>query len=315
MEADTSMACHHDGTSSCSNTTIPLDEHVKQLEKWKRANEERLWKESQQQQQRPRKKVVQFADTALLYSSDRSYDEDVLPAWYTRDELQVFKQQRKEIVQTLKRFDFDLLAVERRYCLRGYEPYFSLQVNKAMKYARSLVQSLVFTEQERQWKHGLVEPEAIRESSCCASQWARDNALQLGKNDEMEVFGEYAAMLEEAEAAAQRQADAEEAALLQQQLQQEDAASYYLQSSQPQPMLYGEQRKRKGSNMSFVEEQQPQAPPQRSTTQTSPTSDNNNNNNSYHRRQQQQQQQSSLSVDDELESARRLYQQLRLPPR
>ena len=60
-----------------------------------------------------------------------------------------------------------------------------------MKYARSLVSSLVLAEQERQRGCGIYDEEALCESSCCASQWARDNALQLGRNDEIEVSGEF----------------------------------------------------------------------------------------------------------------------------
>lgn len=165
--------------------SVSLDEQIKAFEALRLAQEKYL-------KEQARAKRVSFANEALLYGSDRT-EEEVEGMWYSRDELNEFKNERKEIVKVLKQTNFDLIKVEQsgRYCLRGYEPYFSLEVNKAMKYARSLVSSLVLAEQERQRRCGMYDEEALRESSCCASQWARDNALQLGRNDEIEVFGEF----------------------------------------------------------------------------------------------------------------------------
>jgi hypothetical protein len=142
-------------------------------------------------------KQVCFAEEALLYSSDRTYGE-VKSSWYNRDELNDFKAERKDIVRVLKRAHFDLARVEAtgKYCLRGFEPYFSMQVNKAMKYARSLVSNLVLSEQESQRNQGIYyDPDAMRCACWHASEWARENALHLGQNDEEEVYGEYESML------------------------------------------------------------------------------------------------------------------------
>lgn len=152
---------------------------------------------SQQIRRRKLPKRVCFAEEALLYSSDRTLLE-VKNSWYNRDELNDFKAERKEIVRVLKRAHFDLARVEAtgKYCLRGFEPYFSMQVNKAMKYARSLVTNLVLSEQERQRNHGIYyDPEAMRRACWHGSEWARENALHLGQNDEEEVYGEYDSML------------------------------------------------------------------------------------------------------------------------
>lgn len=135
---------------------------------------------------------VYFAEEALLYSNDRLLEEVKL-LWYSRDELAVFKNERKQIVKVLKKTNFDLVAVEEsgQFCLRGYEAYFSMEVNKAMKYARTLVTSLVMDEQDRQRALGYLDDECMRLSCTDASQWARDNALQLGRNDEYEAYGDY----------------------------------------------------------------------------------------------------------------------------
>jgi hypothetical protein len=163
-------------------------------EKWRRLQ---LIIQQQQQQQlqfssiSPRKEVG-FADSALLYSSDRSHDE-VHRMWYSKDELAAFKNDRKVVVKALKRANFDVATVERsgKFCLRGYEAYFSLEVNKAMKDARTLVTSLVLTEQERQRRLGIRDDEALRFACSSVSQWACDNALKLGDDDEVDVYGMY----------------------------------------------------------------------------------------------------------------------------
>lgn len=134
----------------------------------------------------PRKRPlrgVSFAEEALLYSSDWT-PEDVQASWYDHDELEVFKGERKHIVKTLKKVGFDLKQIDReKVCLRGYEPYFSVEMNKATKYARSLVMSVVLVEQERQRRSGNINAESLRERCCQASQWARDNALEMGAWD------------------------------------------------------------------------------------------------------------------------------------
>jgi len=152
---------------------------------------------------------VTFAEEALLYSSNRTPEEVQHVCWYNRTELGAFKNERKEVVKALKRSNFDLSAVEQTglYCLRGYEPYFSLEVNKAMKYQRTLVLSLVLQEQERQRAQSIsgsgywYDDVAMEQTVSPASEWARENALQLGRNDELEAFEEYAEYFREDAAA------------------------------------------------------------------------------------------------------------------
>jgi hypothetical protein len=156
---------------------------------------QRLLLLQQQQLQFPsppsRRKEVSFADSALLYSSDRTVEE-IDRMWYSKDELALFKNERKAVVKALKKTRFDVAAVERKgHCLRGYEAYFSLDINKAMKDSRTLLISLVLTEQDRQRAVGINDPEALRFAGAAVSQWAGDNALKLGESDEVEVYGIY----------------------------------------------------------------------------------------------------------------------------
>jgi hypothetical protein len=131
---------------------------------------------------------VSFAEDAFLYASERLM-EDLAESWYSKDDLAGFKQERKAVVKALKRAGFDTNAVDKeKYCLRGYEPYFSVKMNKAVKYAREMLTSTVFSEQKRQQMLNIHEPETIRDCSCNASAWARGNSHELGVLDSLECF-------------------------------------------------------------------------------------------------------------------------------
>jgi hypothetical protein len=131
---------------------------------------------------------VNFAEDAFLYPSERLI-EDLAESWYSKDDLAGFKQERKAVVKALKRAGFDTNLVDKKkYCLRGYEPYFSVKMNKAVKYAREMLTSTVFSEQKRQQMLNIHEPEIIRDCSCNASAWARGNSHELGVLDSLECF-------------------------------------------------------------------------------------------------------------------------------
>jgi hypothetical protein len=190
-----------DPAAEPNDSSLPTDDQIKAYEALQAAHAKLQQQQLQQQQRRRRRNEgpkVYFAEDALLYSSDRVLEE-VQRMWYSREELNEFKNERKHIVKVLKKSNFDVLAVEQsgRYCLRGYEPYFSMEVNKAMKYARTLVTSLVMAEQNRQRALGYLDDEAMRLACFGASQWARDNALQLGSNDEYEAYAEYECYMED----------------------------------------------------------------------------------------------------------------------
>lgn len=150
---------------------------------------------------RIRDRGVSFADEALLYSNDWT-EQEVQTSWYTKDELAEFKGERKELVRMLKKVAFDLDAVDREtYCLRGFEAYFSIEINKATKYARELIATAVFSEQNRQRSEGIFDMEMIRRASMKTSQWTLRNALILGSKDAAEVR---AAIMRERELNSQR---------------------------------------------------------------------------------------------------------------
>lgn len=137
---------------------------------------------------RRRRRCVSFAETALLYPSDRS-EEEVKTSWYSKDELIVFKKERRDTVKILKRAGFNKSAIDtEQNCLRGFEPYFSVEVNKATKCARDLVYTVVFSEQNRQRSCGISDHETMRTCSQQASQWALRNALELGSQDAAESY-------------------------------------------------------------------------------------------------------------------------------
>jgi hypothetical protein len=170
---------------------LNLDAQIKAYEAYQAAQVRHREEQERRKSQTSRRRV-RFADELLLYSSNRTY-QDVDCMWYTREELAEFKNERKNIVKVLKKANFNLAAVEQsgQYCLRGYEAYFSMEVNKAMKYSRTLVINVVATEQARQRKEGVYfDDEAMRSACSGSSQWALDNALLLGSNDEFDAYGD-----------------------------------------------------------------------------------------------------------------------------
>jgi hypothetical protein len=131
---------------------------------------------------------VSFAEDAFLYPSEWCI-EDLQESWYSKDDLAGFKKERKAVVRALKRADFDTNAVDKKkYCLRGYEPYFSVKMNKAVKFAREMLTQTVFGEQKRQRMLNIYDVETIRDCSCNASAWARGNSHELGVLDSLECF-------------------------------------------------------------------------------------------------------------------------------
>lgn len=132
-------------------------------------------------------KRVSFAEDALLYSGNVT-EEEVKRSWYSQKEFVNIKQGRRDTIGLMKDNDFDIDRLESEgYCLRGFEPYFSPEINRAMKFARVRAYQNVLEEQERQRVVGVYSPEAIREQSCEITGWARETALRLAANDALEA--------------------------------------------------------------------------------------------------------------------------------
>lgn len=101
-----------------------------------------------------------------------------------KDELAVFKGERKELIRELKRVNFDLDQIDRSvFHLRGLEPYLSIKYNKYMQKKRSSVLQTVMLEQKLQKGRGHKDAEALRVACCQASAWARERAADLGRRD------------------------------------------------------------------------------------------------------------------------------------
>jgi len=132
---------------------------------------------------KPVKKVC-FAEDALLYGGNITM-EDVDRSWHTQDEYRRFKTTRKEAIRLIKKNGFNVEELERAgHCLRGFEPYFSLEINRGLKHARDTATRNVLREQERQRMTGEeYNPETIKNLYVRATLWVRNHALQLGRND------------------------------------------------------------------------------------------------------------------------------------
>ena len=135
----------------------------------------------------PPPKRVSFAEDALLYSSIVPI-EDVRQQWYNGEDYKGFKKDRKDAVRLIKKSGFRIDNIELAgNCLRGFECYFSLEINRKIKLARETAVRNVLKEQYRQFQLGIYDDEAMRAEYSKSSQWIRTNALQLGANDASEV--------------------------------------------------------------------------------------------------------------------------------
>jgi hypothetical protein len=153
------------------------------------------------------RKSVAFSEEIWLYRCDKTEDE-VQQAWYSREEIATFKNERRFVIQLLRAVDFRLeLIDESTCCLRGYEAYFSIEYNKATKFVREAALRAVLAEQHRQ-RTLTVSPTTSHPSACLllpypsetsagassseealrlacreTSEWALRNAAELGAND------------------------------------------------------------------------------------------------------------------------------------
>jgi hypothetical protein len=131
----------------------------------------------------PQPKRVSFAENAVLYWGDVTADE-ALSGWYSVEDYQGFKMDRKEAIRMIKKNGFNIYNIESAgHCLRGFEPYFSLEINRRIRHVRETAVRNVLREQQRQIQLGSYDDEAMRVRYAQATQWTHTNAIQMGTND------------------------------------------------------------------------------------------------------------------------------------
>ena len=132
-------------------------------------------------------KRVTFAEDAYLYSSDVT-PEEVKPMWYTPEDFRRFKDERKDALRRMKQMGLDVQRLENEgYAVRGLEPYFSVETNRAIKAARKKAVDTIFIEQHRQRSLRIYDEERLRILSSRDTKWATDVALKLAANDAHDV--------------------------------------------------------------------------------------------------------------------------------
>lgn len=130
------------------------------------------------------KRTVRFSPMLEVYSDPTDLNDIVSGCWYSRDELQQFKGERKMIIRMLKFVNFDISQIDTSvYDLRGLEAYSSMAFNAFMQKKRKAVYQAVIQEQYRQRRMGKQDAGALRIVAATSSQWARERGLQLGRDD------------------------------------------------------------------------------------------------------------------------------------
>jgi hypothetical protein len=110
------------------------------------------------------------------------------PLNFQREELALFKGERKTIIRALKQVNFDLNRIDQSvHHLRGLEAYLSISFNKLMQKKRTEVIQTVMAEQTHQRSQGRKDSDALRRACCQTTEWARQRGVELGEKDALDV--------------------------------------------------------------------------------------------------------------------------------
>eukprot|EP00980_Cylindrotheca_fusiformis_P016014 scaffold4705_cov108-Cylindrotheca_fusiformis.AAC.8 len=135
---------------------------------------------------RKKRNKVGFASHVLVHFRPCK-PENTAGTWYSKMELAEFRKGRKAAVAALHQAKGRPNAVDSsKHSLRGLEPYFSASIFVATQKKREAVVNRVLAEQKRVFP-GTPDPEVIRNISRAESEWARDNALEIAKQDAKSV--------------------------------------------------------------------------------------------------------------------------------
>jgi len=106
--------------------------------------------------------------------------------WYSKEDLKVIKNERKEVVRALKKANFDINSIDTSvHELRGLEAYMSLEIIWTTQRKRREALESVLNEQRRQRQllGGKRNAERLQFISLRASEWFRTRAFDIAKKD------------------------------------------------------------------------------------------------------------------------------------
>jgi len=130
-------------------------------------------------------KIQQERDDCKLFLLHRA-----LHCWYSREELKLIKNERKQIVRALKKVKYDIGLIDTSiHELRGLEAYFSPRITMATQRKRKETLESVLGEQQRQRQSagGICNVERLKLVSLKASEWFRNRALEIAQKDAKEA--------------------------------------------------------------------------------------------------------------------------------
>lgn len=110
--------------------------------------------------------------------------------WYSREELKLIKNERKEIVRSLRRVNFDVRSIDPSvHELRGFEAYLSPDIMGTTQRKRKEALQTVLNEQDRQRQPagGKRNVERLQLASLRVTKWFRTRAFEIAEKDAKEA--------------------------------------------------------------------------------------------------------------------------------
>jgi hypothetical protein len=138
----------------------------------------------------PQKISVQFdlesIETQYIPHIDELTEEEIQDTWYTISEFAMFKSINRMLARKMKREEIDETSNE-EYCFRGLRIR-NKQGSGKRERLKEEAADVLFLEQNRQFYAGIKDPEKIRELMLSCTREAVEDAIALGKKDELAVL-------------------------------------------------------------------------------------------------------------------------------
>ena len=136
-----------------------------------------------------RRKTVTFTDAPSdcrrIENLDQLSDEEKALVWFTREEFAAIKASYQEIIHMTRNKEF--VKDSEKHCTRGLECR-SKAGSRRRRDTQLNALIAVLTEQDRQRKHGVAEPDTLAVMYRQYSYHSQQAATNMGRRDEMEIL-------------------------------------------------------------------------------------------------------------------------------
>jgi hypothetical protein len=134
----------------------------------------------------PQKISVQFdlecIETRYIPPIDELTEEEIEDTWYTISDYAMIKSMNRILARKMKRGEID--GTSNDYCFRGLKSR-TKQGSEKRERLKEEASDVLFMEQNRQFYGNIKDPENLRELMISCTREAVEDAIALGKKDEL----------------------------------------------------------------------------------------------------------------------------------